>query len=52
MTAMTGDKGGGVICDPPPAPIGWLNISAQIGLTVIFDFNKVGVLILWVFVMT
>ena len=31
MTAMTGDKGG-VIRDPPPAPIGWLNISAQIGL--------------------
>jgi hypothetical protein len=31
MTAMTGDKGG-VIYDPPPAPIGWLNISAQIGL--------------------
>jgi len=27
---MTGDKGG-VIYDPPPAPIGWLNISAQIG---------------------
>ena len=31
MTAMSGDKGG-VIYDPPPAPIGWLNISARIGL--------------------
>ena len=41
MTAMTGDKGGGVIRDPPPAPIGWLNISAQIGLTLKNTFYKI-----------
>ena len=38
MTAMSGDKGG-VIYDPPPAWIRWLNISARLGLITVRVFQ-------------